>query len=339
MKRLVGWHGATIRVEFAYRDGENLSAKGVGNLFEVQETYGGGRLARLAEFSIDQSLAQGRVDVKLGRIFAGADFAFSPLFCAFQNNAICGHPNSIPYNTGISLYPVASWGARIEVKPVKSLYVRTGVFEVNPSLNNKNGFDWTTHGATGEFVPVEIGLATHFGTGLDGLFRVGSYYDTSNTPDGFLDRNGHSRALSGLPALERNGRWGIYALAEQIVWAGRRGRNLAAFAGITRSDRATGYFDTFLEAGLVKKGTFKSRNGDSVAIGVAHGYVSPVRAAYERDARLPIETEETLIEANYGLQLRPWLSLRPNAQYVIRPGGTGRVPDATVLGLQLAVTL
>ena len=37
-------------------------------------------------------------------------------------------------------------------------------------------------------------------------------------------------------------------------------------------------------------------------------------------------------------QVAPWLSLRPNLQYVIRPGGTGEIPDAFVVGLYTRVT-
>jgi len=33
-----------------------------------------------------------------------------------------------------------------------------------------------------------------------------------------------------------------------------------------------------------------------------------------------------------------WFSLRPNLQYVINPGGTGKIPGAFVIGLSTSVT-
>jgi porin len=340
MDKLASWKGGKIRLEFAYRDGKNLSATDVGNLFEVQETFGGGRIARLAELSVEQSFAGGKASIKAGRVFAGADFAFSQLSCDFQSNAFCGHPNSIPYNSGISLYPVASWGARLEVKPVDHVYVRTGVFEVNPSLNFKHGFDWSTRKATGVIVPVEIGYTPDLGNNRPGLYRVGGYYDSSNTPDSFRDNAGGSRARSGLPALERKGRWGVYALAEQKLTSSGKGgvRGLSMLLGATLSDRATAYFDYFFEGALVQTGTFRGRDHDTVALGIAYGHVSPARARFQRDAGQPVQTAETVIELNYGIQAGPWLSFRPNIQYIIRPGATGTLPNATVLGLQTVVT-
>lgn len=38
------------------------------------------------------------------------------------------------------------------------------------------------------------------------------------------------------------------------------------------------------------------------------------------------------------VQIAPWLSVRPNFQYVINPGGTGKIPNAFVIGLHTGVT-
>jgi hypothetical protein len=37
---------------------------------------------------------------------------------------------------------------------------------------------------------------------------------------------------------------------------------------------------------------------------------------------------ESVVEMDYGIAVTPWLQVRPNLQYVIRPGGTGQVPNA-----------
>jgi porin len=345
MSKLTAWHGATVHLEFVYRDGENLSSSRIGNLFQVQETFGGGRIARLAELSIEQSLAGGRINIRAGRVFAGSDFGASPLFCAFQTNAICGHPNSIPYNTGISLYPVGSWGGRIEIRPNARTYVRTGVYEVNPSLNDKNGFDWSLNGATGVFVPAEVGVQIGSAAGHNtGMIRVGVYYDSSNTSDNFRDIKGGSRALSGLAPLKRSGRYGGYVLLEKKITSGKDNpdRGLMIFGGVTFSDPETAYFGSFTMAGLVKTGTFKGRDSDTVALGVAYGRVSNRIMAFERDEekigrQMDIQRGEAVIEFNYGYQIGPWLHVRPNIQYIIQPGALRSLKNATVIGLQTVI--
>jgi len=47
---------------------------------------------------------------------------------------------------------------------------------------------------------------------------------------------------------------------------------------------------------------------------------------------------EAVAEIDYGVRVAPWLSLRPNLQYIFHPGGTGRIPDALVVGLYTQVT-
>jgi porin len=38
------------------------------------------------------------------------------------------------------------------------------------------------------------------------------------------------------------------------------------------------------------------------------------------------------------VQLSNFLYVQPNIQYIVQPGGTGSIPDAFVLGMQIGVT-
>ena len=51
-----------------------------------------------------------------------------------------------------------------------------------------------------------------------------------------------------------------------------------------------------------------------------------------------IQTYESVAEIDYNVQIAPWLSIRPNLQYIVRPAGTGRIPNAFVVGLYTSVT-
>ena len=50
-----------------------------------------------------------------------------------------------------------------------------------------------------------------------------------------------------------------------------------------------------------------------------------------------VVTDETIYEIDYGVQVTPWFLLRPDLQYIQRPGGTGVIPNAFVLGLTATV--
>jgi porin len=51
-----------------------------------------------------------------------------------------------------------------------------------------------------------------------------------------------------------------------------------------------------------------------------------------------IQTYESIAEVDYNVQVAPWLSVHPNLQYIINPGGTGKIPNAFVIGLYTGVT-
>jgi porin len=52
-----------------------------------------------------------------------------------------------------------------------------------------------------------------------------------------------------------------------------------------------------------------------------------------------VQEFEMVLEATYQCELAPHLIVQPDVQYIIQPGGTGRIPDALVLGVQVAVNL
>jgi len=54
-------------------------------------------------------------------------------------------------------------------------------------------------------------------------------------------------------------------------------------------------------------------------------------------ARIPA-AGETTVELTYLVQIGSWLSVQPDAEYVIHPGGTRALRNATVLGLRVAIS-
>jgi porin len=68
------------------------------------------------------------------------------------------------------------------------------------------------------------------------------------------------------------------------------------------------------------------------------GSVSRDFATAQEDSGLGDPTYEWVLEWDYRAQVTPWLYVMPSIQYVIRPGGTGAIPNALVLGAELGVT-
>jgi porin len=99
----------------------------------------------------------------------------------------------------------------------------------------------------------------------------------------------------------------------------------------------------FFTAALVTRGIFPARPRDIIGLGVVYGHFSndlqdSQRQAEQLDPSAGVQSHETVLEFTYRLALlKSALYFQPDLQYVFRPGGTGQIPDALVLGAQVAV--
>lgn len=345
--RLMDLSGGKVEITFTDRAGRSLSADAIGNQFAAQELYGAGQNFRLAELNYQQDLAGNKITFGLGWSPVGDNFATIPVLCVFQNVLLCGHANAIAVNSGAQNFPVGEWGAHIIVRPSHEFYAATGIYRVNPDADNANsGFDLSFRG-TGIFVPVEFGwLPGHSGGRLPGTYKLGAYYNSSPTPDVLTDINGSSAGFTGAPFATNNGRWGIYAMADQTIYQPQasvdRGLRIGGLAGI--GDRQTSQYGYLVAGGGLYQGTFRSRGNDFVSFSVAYVRTNPRLTRFQRDRDIVapdstgIQTYESIAEIDYNFQIAPWLSLRPNLQYIMNPGGTGKIPNALVIGLYTGVT-
>ena len=348
LDRLFGVPDARVQFTLTDRAGRSLSADALHNQFAVQELYGAGQNFRLAELNYRQEFAEHRLAVQVGWSPVGDDLARLPNFCKFQNGVICGHANAMTTNSGAHNFPTGQWGAQLKLRPGGGYWFTAGVYLNNPNAGNKDqGFNLSFK-HTGKFLPVELGREWGLGEGeRPGRVIVGAYRNTAQTPDVLLDINGNSAGLTGLPALQHNGRSGGYAIVSQKVYneAANPVRGLSLGAMFGAGDRDTAIFRNFWIVGGVYQGTFRGRDDDFVSFMYARAQTNPRLTQFQRDrdAILPgalgIQVWEAIAEVDYGLRLAPWLLLRPNLQYVMNPGGTGRIGDALVVGLYTQVTL
>jgi porin len=347
LQRLMNIPDAKIQVTLTHRAGRSLSAAALGNQFAVQELYGAGQNFRLAEMNYQQDFFDHKATIEVGWSPMGDDFAGLPAYCNFQNGVICGHANAMTTDSGAHNFPTAQWGARINVRPMPEFYVQAGVYQFNPNEGNADaGFDLSTR-SPGVLLPVELGWLPGHGHGeLPGDVKIGGYYNTAQTPDLLKDINGFSAGLTGTPFEQHDGRYGGYVMADQMVFreepSSHRGLTLGFMA--TAGDRDTAKYSYFWIVGGHYQGTFPGRDDDVAAVMLAYARTNSRLTQYQqdRDAVAPgsvgIQTYESIAEIDYGAQLAPWLMLRPNLQYVIHPGGTGKIPDALVIGLTTKVT-
>ncbi len=343
LHKLFGLAGGSFLISFSERFGSGLSREDIGNVFTVQQVFGG-QTYRLVDFSYQQQLFDDRVELRVGRVAAGDDFLVSPYNYVFVQNGFDGNPVGIFFNApGMTAYPNATWGGLVKVKPTERMYVMGGVYNGDVSIraNEHHGADWSMGGPL--FAIGEVGYQVNGlpgDAGLIGNYKAGVWYDDHQSID-FT-----TVARGGAPHAPR-GNWGLYGLFDQVlVRFGAPGSNRGF--GVTGSvlvspDQSVSLMPFFATAGVLIRGIFASRPTDVGGLGIVYGHFSNDLQDSQRRVRrsgsgIGIQRYETALELTYRFRFdQDALFFQPDLQYIIRPGGTGRIPDAFVAGFQVGI--
>jgi porin len=344
LEKLIGLPNSAFRVRGSQRSGESLSQDYIGNAFSVQQLFGGGQTWRLVEVEMRHELYDSRLNLAYGRLATTNDFLTSPLYCQFVSNAICGQPPSPFFNlpSGITAYPVATWGALAQVKPTLETYVQVGVYDGDPELDgdNDDGTDFS-FGNNGVLVISEAGYKPNKGLlDLPAAYKIGGYYHTGDFDD-IRDVTEGPVVVTPLPPQTRSGNAGVYALVDQTLYLEEPDSSQGLygfFVFVAAPDQDKNTLPYFVSAGLIYEGLLDARPKDKAAFAVASGFFSSDLRQAQRDAGLDKQTAETVLELNYQVQVTPYFYLRPDIQYVINPQGNNNIDDAFVIGFEAGLT-
>jgi porin len=353
LEKLVGWHGATFTIAATDRNGTSLSQNYIGNQFTVQQIFGGQTII-LTGLHLTQRLLDDKMEIKVGRFSAGDDFASSPLYWLYMNNGIDGNPQALPVNASFSAYPWASWAARVRFEPSPDWNAMFGLYQVSNKTFNRylHGVNFSFEPTDGVMFLGQVGWTPEFFRrpvkrvetereeneelseaeenmhGLPGHYWFGAYYST------------WEYAQFGSTQSAANA-YGFYWHADQKVYEEAPGsdQGLTLWTAFVLSPQENIAKIPFQwNCGVAYQGMVPQRNEDIAMFGLAYGSFSDdygnAGNAYNGE---PVSYEMAL-EWGYRIQFNRFLYAQPNIQYIVQPGGTGSIPDAFVLGLQIGVT-
>jgi len=188
LAKLLGIEETVFLVSASNRAGTSLSARYIGNVYAVQQIFGG-ETTRLVHLALARAFFHRTLRIVAGRINGLDDFIASPLYCNAQNLAFCGNPLSIPSDVNISSYPNTMWGTRVRWEPLPFWYAMGGVYNAVAGFraNRFHGVDFSIRHNSGAIgimetgvQPEEIGIVPRE---LPGHVKLGGYYDTEPLPD------------------------------------------------------------------------------------------------------------------------------------------------------------
>ena len=350
-KEPLGWRGGRLRASAVSGAGRDLS-KTIGNAFGVSQAWTDNTLF-LYEAYLVQRAFDDRLEVLVGRISSAEFFAGLPALNLLVTGGLNSVPIALKLNSPFTGSADASWAAGARWLPAEETYIMAGLFQARADLGDSgpyHGLDLAFGADDGGFAVAEIGWTpnskkftavqedrrftrnrtelTGDGSGLPGIYKLGAYFSTTarvNYPSGWGENP-----------------FGFYLIGQQAIWEQTRGKptgpHLCVFGGATWSP-PTGVTEMpwsgFL--GTAWQGPLAARPNDHLyALGQIGSFSEPYAQSVGQS---PEGAFESVLNAGYIFKVTKELSVQPDIQYIIRPGGFGESGNALVLGLQIAVEL
>ncbi len=361
--KLVGWKGARFVISALNRTGTNLSGEYIGNQFTASQLWGNPTMVFYGLW-LEQLLLNDQLSLKAGRIGAGDEFASSPYYWLYVQNAIDGNPQALPVNFPFSTYPNATWGARVKVKTTdEKYYAMGGVYQATSRLGNPayHGLDFSIRPQDGLSTVWEIGWRPRFGEkqragetatpsgksvvegrkgvvqaeeplqdqprpGHQGNYKLGAYW--SNWSFTGFDGTGYSN------------NYGFYAAMDQVLYRESpiTSQGLGLWSVLTWApQQELAKLPLYASGGLAYRGLIPSRDLDISAVGVFYGQFSRDLRSAQQNAGDPGQVYELALEATYRIVFNKFFYVQPDVQYIINPGGAHQYGNALVLGAQIGV--
>lgn len=321
--RLVGWRGARLFVYALHNNGTAFSGDLVGDFQTVSNIETGVRATRLFEAWIEQDI--GAASIKAGLYNLNAEFDTTRTATLFLNASHgIGPDYSQSGENGPSIFPVTSLAVRGAIDLGDAWHARLAILDATP-------------GDPARPRRTAVGLSAR-----DGALIAGEIDHVAGRTRMVLGGWVYSASFARLttePFGRAQGNKGGYASLEHRL-AGAHDDAPRGPSGWLRIGVADARFNAvthYLGGGLVQAGTIAGRADDRIGVSLAAARFGDRHRRVGFGADVAGDRHELIVEATYLAALTPWLSIQPDLQYVINPGGDPRLGDALVLGMRVKV--
>ncbi|CAM3072738.1 carbohydrate porin [Rariglobus hedericola] len=328
LEKLIGWTDTTFTLSGINRHGSDITPS-VGSQYSVMQLVGG-QTTFLYNVTLEKLFKDGDLSVKFGRMTATDDFVGSSLYSYSLNNAVNGQIRAVLFDGVMTSYPFAVWGGRVKAKTSDDSFVQVGVFQISPDMfdPSKRGLDMSIASDDGVSVftqfdwnPELAGRPAHFFVGMNNTFLMDlPQFNTAGTTDHFTRFYAH----------------GDYQVYRE---AGTTDEGLTLFAtfAYTSQDKVA-IIPVQSTLGANYKGLLPGRPDDRTVAFVTYGGFSDAFSnQVVAGGGSPVDYE-MVFEVGHRVQLTKFAYIQPDIQFIKRPGGSGNIDDAVVLGVQFGAS-
>ena len=312
------------------------------------------RVARLTRFTVEQKLADGKLDIEAGITHPG--YYFAKFNCGTYNACF---QDILYLDAGYQSFTFATPGVAASYDITPKIYAELGAFARQPNANAHIGYDFYDEQYNGVLTMGEIGSKTSYATDPY-PYKIGltGYYQTGDHANNF--------AVGGVPTtVNHSGTSGILVQGEKIVW--RRDGGLDPTNATPTALRIYGSFGTSLDTtvaiqedawlGATLTAPFQSRPADYYGLKVYWERINAGFANYIDVAGgnvLDYKRDSFTFEASGHIALPLGCAFEPVVDYTVNPnnfwnptaptqvhpgfylGGTVAIPIGVIFGIQAA---
>lgn len=306
------WENGEFFVHIQQQHGDLITEEHVGD-FQGLSNMDADNFFQVSEIWYKHYFVDGKLWLKLGKMEGNEDFAFVEYGGEFLNSSP-GFSPTIPLVT----FPEQDWGVVFGAAPVDWFSINLGVYSGRNHGSRSIGS--TMHDLHGPFAIVEPAFHYDLG-GRAGHIRFGYWYHGDDFE--WLDGLGVDDSTDG-----------FYATWDQQVYAENPDdeedeQGIGVFGQYGHSDERVIEVENYYGGGVQWIGAIPSRDDDVLGLGVFH-------VDFSDDGGFA-EDSETAYELFYKIQVCPWISVKPEVQYIVNPGGM-KNSDATVYGARAEIS-
>jgi porin len=363
LAKLLCWPDATFFIKAFQIHGRGPSQNLVGNL-QLVSGLEATRSTKLFDLWVEQKLLGGRLSIRIGQEGADEELMLTQYGALFLNSSF-GFPGlpAVDLPSGGPSYPLATPFARVSLQATDRITLIGAIYNGDPAPPGTGDPQLRDRGGTAFRLNDDVLLFGELwyasnqdanATGMPGTYKLGVWYSSSRFANQLYDTAGLSLAnpaSTGIPRSHSDG-FAVYAIMDQMVWKkpNSKAGGIGLFLLAMGAPQSYNLSNVYVEGGMNWQEPFHGRENDIFGFGVAYLGISPAKQQFGNDVIFftgsgsPYNTNETVLEATYLCQVTPWLTLQPDAQYVINPGAgipspTSRTPlkNAFIIGIHTSV--
>jgi len=308
------WKGGQLFINASNTHGDSPSMNMLGDI-QIASNIDVGERTLLHECWVKQDF--NHVSITLGLQDLNTEFITSECAGLYINSSFGTH-SSIANSLPLPITPLTSLSLQVKYSVTASLSIKTAIFDGLPDDMEKNdhNLQWKLSKDDGFLSFSEISLSPTISE-KDGNYKLGCYFHNSYK----TQRDSESVSQSH-PA-----NYGIYFIADQIIYKHPMGKTLSLFAqaSLCPNDLNENWY--YLGLGLNFSNFSSKHKCDVLGLAIAH-------------AGMQKSNCETVFELTYKAKLNKWITIQPDIQYIINPAGTAKhIEDAVLAMLRFKIAI